>query len=201
MAPLRRRRQVTEGHRLDQFSYLSVLLSIIVGLAITQILKGYRGIMLSRSRVQMYWPTLLWSASLLLINVQSWWAMFGMREVQDWTFAGFAIVLAQTIVQYLLAAIVFPDFFGERVDLREHYWGHTRWFFALTILVLLISLAKDYVFSGHLPDPLNVAFHLVFIALSVIALAIRGEWYHKFLAVATAALFCAYVVLLFARLH
>ena len=60
---------------MDQFSYLSVLLSIIVGLAITQILKGYRGIMLSRARVQMYWPTLLWSASLLLINVQSWWAL------------------------------------------------------------------------------------------------------------------------------
>lgn len=186
---------------MDQFSYLSVLLSIIVGLAITQILKGYRGIMLSRSIVQMYWPTLLWSASLLLMNVQSWWAMFGLREVEDWTFAGFSVVLAQTIVQYLLAAIVFPDFFGERVDLREHYWNHTRAFFGLTILVLVVSLAKDIVFSGHLSDRLNVSFHLGFITLGAIALATRREWYHKFLAVATAALFCAYVVLLFARLH
>src|SRR5258705_13903031 len=142
---------------MDQFSYLSVLLSLIVGLAITQILKGYRGIMLARARIRVYWPTLLWSASLLLMNVQSWWAMFGMRDVRDWTFAGFAIVLAQTIVQYLLAAVVFPDFFGEHVDLREHYWRHTRWFFALTILVLLISLGKDWVFSGHLSDRLNVA--------------------------------------------
>jgi len=72
---------------MDQFSYLSVLMSIIVGLAITQILKGYRGIVLSRQRVVTYWPTLVWSGSLLVMNVQSWWASFGLREVQNWTFA------------------------------------------------------------------------------------------------------------------
>ena len=33
---------------MDAFSYLSVLLSIIVGLAITQVLTGFRGIMLWR---------------------------------------------------------------------------------------------------------------------------------------------------------
>ena len=33
---------------MDEFGYLSVLLSIIVGLAITQILQGFRGIVLSR---------------------------------------------------------------------------------------------------------------------------------------------------------
>lgn len=186
---------------MDQFSYLSVLLSIIVGLAITQILKGYRGIVLSRSRVQMYWPTLVWSGSLLLMNVQSWWAMFGLRNVENWTFAIFSIVLAQTIAQYMLAGVVFPDFFGERTDLREHYWAHTRWFFGLTILVLLASLSKDLVLSGHLSDRLNVLFHLTFIALSAVALATRREWFHKFVAVAAAALFCVYVVVLFAKLH
>lgn len=185
---------------MDQFSYLSVLLSLIVGLAITQILQGYRGLMLARRRVDPYWPSLVWSASLLLMNVQSWWAMFGLREVQSWTFLLFAIVLAQTVVQYLLAAIVFPDFGSERVDLREHYWGHTRWFFGLTVLVLLISLAKDFALAGHVTDNVNLAFHATFIVLSLTALVTRREWYHRTLAVAVALLFSAYVVLLFARL-
>jgi hypothetical protein len=187
---------------LDQFSYLSVLLSLIVGLAITQILKGYRGILLWRAHVQLYWPTLLWSASLLLMNVQSWWAMFGLRDIEAWTFGTFMVVLLQTIVQYMLAALVFPDFSGgERVDLRAHYWAQARWFFALTIVVLLVSLAKDFVLSGHLSDRLNVLFHLGFIALGAIALATRSQWYHCFLAVATFVLFWVYIVVLFARLH
>ena len=36
---------------MDAFSYLSVLISIILGLAVTQILKGFRGIVLSRARL------------------------------------------------------------------------------------------------------------------------------------------------------
>ena len=35
---------------MDEFSYLSVLLSVILGLAVTQILKGFRGLLLSRAR-------------------------------------------------------------------------------------------------------------------------------------------------------
>src|SRR5215471_7217360 len=119
---------------MDEFSYLSVLVSIIIGLAITQILKGYRGIVLTRARVVTYWPVLLWSASLLVLSVQTWWASFDLRDVRVWTFAKFAIVLAQTILTYMLAAIVLPDFFGaERVDLREHYLTHVRWLLGLAI--------------------------------------------------------------------
>jgi len=185
---------------MDQFSYLSVLLSLIVGLAITQILKGWRGLMLARRRVVPYWPALVWSVSLLLMNVQSWWAMFGLRDVRTWTFLLFSVVLAQTVVQYLLAAIVLPDFGAQRVDLREHYWGHTRWFFGLNVLVLLISLSKDFALSGHVTDPVNLSFHLVFIGLAAVAVFTRAEWYHRTLAVLAALLFAAYVVVLFSRL-
>jgi hypothetical protein len=187
---------------MDAFSYLSVLLSIIIGLAITQILTGFRGIVLWRSRVRMYWPVPLWAATLLLINVQSWWAMFDLREVTGWTFAAFAVVLAQSIAQYLLAGIVFPDFSRDAdIDLREHYRAHVRWFFGLFIAVLLISIAKPAVLHGSLPDRNDLAFHGVFIALSATAFLTRRTRYHEFLALFGAGVFCAYVVALFARLH
>lgn len=187
---------------MDAFSYLSVLLSIIVGLAITQILTGFRGIVLWRSRVRMYWPVPLWAGTLLLINVQSWWAMFTLREITSWTFAAFAVVLAQTIAQYMLAAIVLPDFSRETdTDLREHYWTHVRWFFGLLILVLLISLAKDPIAYGHSPARDDLAFHVGFITLSATALFTRRDGYHKFLALLGMAVFCAYVIVLFTQLH
>jgi hypothetical protein len=185
---------------MDEFSYLSVLLSIILGLAITQILKGFRGIVLARSRIRMYWPVLAWAALLLLIDVQSWWAMFGLRNISNWTFPGFLVVLAQTIVLYMLAAIVLPDFVGEEVDLSEHYHDHTRWFFGLLVLLMLVSLAKDLVLAGHLPDRTNLAFHLYSIATSLPAMFIRNKWYHKALAASGLLLFVAYVSLLFVAL-
>ena len=188
---------------MDQFSYLSVLLSIILGLAITQVLKGFRGILLARSRVRMYWPVLFWAIGLLGICVQSWWTMFGLREVVEWTFAQFAVILLQTVFTYMLAGLVFPDFFGdETIELRSHYFAHAPWFFSLFIAVLITSLAKDLVISGHLPDDrVNVGFHLVFIAVFVIAVLTQREWFHKALSLVGFVVFGAYTLLLFSRLR
>ena len=44
---------------MDEFSYLSVLISVILGLAVTQILTGFRAILLARTRIRMYWPVIV----------------------------------------------------------------------------------------------------------------------------------------------
>jgi hypothetical protein len=36
---------------MDEFSYLSVLISVILGLAVAQVLKGIREILLSQARI------------------------------------------------------------------------------------------------------------------------------------------------------
>ncbi len=187
---------------MDQFGYLSVLLSIIVGFSITQILFGFRGVVLSRDGVRLYWPTLVWGVMLMLINVQSWWAMFGLHELQHWTFPQFSIVLTQTIIQYMLAAIVFPDFSGsEATDLRKHYWRHTRWFFGLLVLVLAASLTKDLVINGRFPGGFNLLFHIGFMTTSAVAMFTASETYHKFLSLLGIATFGVYTVALFTELR
>jgi len=57
--------------------------------------------------------------------------MFEMRNRHDWTFQQFAIVLLQTMLIYMVAGLIFPDFFGEAiVDLKENFYAHRRWFFS-----------------------------------------------------------------------
>lgn len=187
---------------MDQFGYLSVLLSIIVGFSITQILLGFRGVVLSRAHVEMYWPTLVWAVLLLLINVQSWWAMFGMRVIQHWTFPAFGVLLTQTIAQYMLAGIVFPDFSGdEAIDLHDHYRRHKRWFFGLLIFLLIVSLAKDLVIGGRMTGALNLLFHMSFITMSAAAMLTPAEKYHKLFPLFGIAIFIAYIIALFTPLR
>ena len=71
---------------MDAFSYLSVLLSIILGLAIAQVLQGYRAVLLARGRVRLSAPVLIWSGLILLFATQAWWASFGLRQRTDWDF-------------------------------------------------------------------------------------------------------------------
>ena len=64
---------------MTPFEYLSVLVSIIVGLALTQLLSGAARLIQLRRRVVMHPATLWWMASLFLINVQVWWVAFERR--------------------------------------------------------------------------------------------------------------------------
>src|SRR3954471_17144914 len=134
---------------MDRFSYLSVLISIILGLGITQLVTGLGRLIQARERVTPYTPALGWVALLLLIHVQTWWAMFGLRNQTSWNFAQFFVVLLQPLVLSLLAALVLPDIDADtHVNLRENYFAQSRWFFSLMVLLLLVSLVKDVVLSG-----------------------------------------------------
>lgn len=186
---------------MDAFSYLSVLLSVILGLAIAQILQGYRALALNRRQVTLYWPTLAWTGSLLLMVAQHWWASFDLADRGDWSFADFAATLLQTALIYLMAALVLPDIPADRpVDLKQHYWRERVPFFTAGIAAIGWSMAKEVILEGRLPEPANLAFHLVFLTLSLTALASRSEWLHKAFAALMLALFVIYVTLLFARL-
>ena len=186
---------------MDAFSYLSVLLSIILGLAITQILQGLRGLMQARSRVRMYAPAVTWALLLLLVDVQSWWAMYDLRGVAHWSFAAFGVVVAHTIGLYMLAALVLPDAVGDApVDLREHYWNHFQWFFGFVVLTALLGIGKDLALYGHWPQTSNLIYQLSFAVTCGIAALTRREWYHQWLAPAAALGFAGYIALLFSQL-
>ena len=187
---------------MDEFSYLSVMIAIILGLALTQVLKGFRGLLHARERVVMFWPVPVWAGLVMVIAVQSWWAMFDLRSFQDWNFLAFAVVLLQTIVIYMLAALVLPDFVGERkLDLRKSYFQQSRWFYGLLVLALLVSMTKELVLYGHLPQGLNLVFHLVFMAGGVCMALTRREAFHKVYTLFSVALFTAYIAVLFAHLR
>jgi hypothetical protein len=138
---------------------------------------------------------------LVIVYVQVWWSMFGLRNYRDWTFIAFLIVLAQTVTLYLMAAVVLPEQPHEAgVDLRAFYDRHHRWFFGFFLVTLGISVAKDVVITGRLPDVPNLAFHLFLATACVSAIWIRRRRYQEVVGVVSAVAMTAYIGLLFARL-
>jgi hypothetical protein len=186
---------------VDAFSYLSVLLSIILGLAITQVLMGYRGLLLARGRVSFYAPTLEWSVLILVIAAQEWWASFGLSYHHGWTFLQFSVVLLQTVLLYMMAGLVLPDIPTDQpVDLKAHYYRERRPFYLTFLILLAVSVSKDFVLQGRLPAPANLAFHGVFASLSLLAFLIRKPRFHEIATPVGAAVVTAYIALLFFRL-
>ena len=186
---------------MDPFSYLSVLVSIILGLAIQQVLQGYRALILSRRRIRFYAPPLIWSVLLLAMVTQHWWASFALAGREAWSFALFATILVQTALIYMMAAIVLPDIpADEPIDLRDHYYREAPAFFGISMAVILWSLFREYMLEGRLPEALNLVFHGIFLGLAVTAATTKRRRLHEVFAVLMAVLFAAFVALLFARL-
>jgi hypothetical protein len=187
---------------VDSFNYLSVLLSIILGLAITQVLLGLRGLILTRAKVKLYIPTLIWTGLTLLIAIQGWWASFGMHTHANWTFVALLIIVLQAVSVYMVAALVLPDISGEDfVDLREHYFAHRSWFFAFLFATIVFSAAKALALRGHMLHGINAGFHVIFGLAAIVAAVTRQEWFHKLLAPAVVLLFLLYIALLFSTLE
>ena len=76
-----------------------------------------------------------------------------------------------------------------------------RVFFGVAIANTLVSLSKDVVLTGHLPNSANERFHLSFMVAAAAAMLTAREWYHRLLAPSLLLVFCLYVGLLFTQLH
>ena len=186
---------------MDAFSYLSVLLSVILGLAIQQVLQGYRALALNRRRVTLYWPSLAWSGMILLMVAQHWWASFDLTTRGGWSFADFAAILIQTALIYMLAGLVLPDMPADQsLDLKAHYYRERTVFFGVAMAVVSWSIVREVILEGRLPELANLIFHLVFPSLALVAAISAGERLHKLLTGVMAILFIGYTSALFARL-
>ncbi|HEX9310056.1 MAG TPA: hypothetical protein VF887_04535 [Gemmatimonadaceae bacterium] len=187
---------------MDAFSYLSVLLSVIVGLGVTQLLTATGRLIRHRDHVRVHWLPLLWAAVLLVVFVQVWWSMFGLRSYRDWTFVGFLLILSQTCTLYMMAAVVLPEQVNDAmVDLANHYEKQRRWFFGFFLATLVISVSKDLVINGQWPNAVNLGFHAFLATVCVSAIIVRRWRYQELVGIVGATAVTIYIGLLFTRLR
>ena len=183
---------------MDPFSYLSVLISIVLGLGLSHLLAGAAQLVRHRASVRIYAATVLWMAMLFLLHIQVWWAVFALRRVEAWTFIGFILVLAMPVLTYLLTYLLVPE--KGDVDLRQRFYENRTWFFALLALLPLVSIVHEYVVWGVIHSGPDLAFRLVFTALSAVGLATANERVQRFLALGALLAFSAYIALLYRAL-
>ena len=128
--------------------------------------------------------------------------MFGLRQVREWTFLAFLIVLGQAVTLYMMAAVVLPEQVDDDgIDLGVYFDRQRRWFFGFFLATLIVSVTKDAVIAGNLPGRTNLAFHAVLAAVSLGAMSLRRRRAQEIFGVIGAATVALYIGLLFTRLR
>ena len=183
----------------DAFSYLSVLLSIILGLAIAEILQGYGALLLSRRNVKLYAPPLIWSVMMLVLAIHFWWASFGLAGRQNWSFAAFSAVIFQTVVLFMGSALILPKGPSEAIDLRGHYYRELVPFFITGLMFIAVGFIKLWLLDDPL-RPVTLSFFAFFTAMTSIGLLFRRPRVHEILAPAMAVGIVIFIAIMFAKL-
>lgn len=189
---------------MKPFDYLTVLISIIMGLAIANLLSGAVRLMHARHRLRVYWPTLVWAVILFIVTTQHWWSEFSLHDKLDWTFGGFLATLIIPVDLYLLCALVLPhrdDGDLTEIDLRAWYFTNRRSFFALLIILAPLSYVEELLTTGGVHKPLVETVLLGTMALVLlVGLLTRRARVHASIALVFSILLISYVAILFNRL-
>ncbi len=175
---------------ISAFEYVTVLISIILGLGITQILTGVANLYHKMERVKFYWPHALWVVFVLILQIQDWWLTYEIKGYTPWRLLTFLFVMLYPINLFILARMLFPATFrGKIIDLKVFYFENYKKIFFLLIVSAVLSIAYD-LFILDLKFYSQILQALLVLIFSVVVLKdYKQEWIHKTLAIGMIVIF------------
>jgi len=158
---------------LSQFEYVTVFVSILLALAVADLLGGLGRLIRERDHVRVYWVHVAWMFLAILAVTQSWWAIWNIRTHEFANFLEFvALVLPRfnvVLVAFLLSPPISTD---QSFDLRAYYFLHIRWVVLLFAAALLGVAVSSTAFGVEEPFTVlngirvTVVGNLVFLGFS-----------------------------------
>ena len=79
---------------MELFEFLMILVSVIIGLALGEVLMGSANLLRERETVRFYWIHVLFQVGVFLALIQQWWESWGLAAVSS---ISFGAVLAHAL--------------------------------------------------------------------------------------------------------
>ena len=137
---------------MSSFEFLSVLISVVVGLGFANILTGLGRILHRHREIRVSVAFVAWTLFLSLYMVIYWWTIvFGWQTWQNWNLLVFLFVLTYGVLLFLLSVILFPTDMPASWDPHSHFIDMRKWFFGIFIALIFIEFLDSF-FKSHLDD-------------------------------------------------
>ena len=168
---------------ISAFEYVTVLISIILGLGITQILTAIADLIPQSKRVKVYWPHLLWVLIVLILHVQEWWIIYDLKTYTPWRLPTFLFVMLYPIILFVLARLLFPFGIQEGIiDLKVFYQENYRKIFLFSIGLAVLAVLDSLLIRGDSLQSQLLKLVVPFI-FSVLYFKKSPEWVHKLVSI------------------
>jgi hypothetical protein len=172
---------------MDPYEYLTIFVSVILGLAVVHLLSGVALILDTRVRERIDWIHAVWTTNVFLTTLLVWWFNFSLTAVQEWTLLHFLNLVAYAVVLYLMTGLLYPVRGAEVTDFRVHFEANRPRFFAVCLLFQVVDFADAALERQALGTdwaPFHLASVVTFGIAFLIAIRNCNRTYHGVLAIA-----------------
>ena len=178
---------------MDQFEYVMVLISIIVGLGIAHILLGIGGIIdrlagerepLELSLAHAAWLLLTFGWLVLFW----WWEYRFASRISDWTVGLYFFLVLFAVTIFLMSVVLVPRSWDGVHSLKEYFLQRRVWFFGLWGFANILDLVDSYLKGGltYILEEVGVlssGIQLLAIPIAIIAIRTRNQKFHSSISV------------------
>ena len=140
---------------MDPYEYLTVFVSVVLGLAVVHLLSGVALILDTRVKERVDWIHSVWTANVFVTTLLVWWFNFALTAVQSWSLPHFMTLVAYAVVLYLMAGLLYPVRGAEIVDFREHFESNRPRFFTVCLAFQFVDFADVALEREALGTPFN----------------------------------------------
>ncbi len=153
------------------FEYVTVAISIILGLGVAQLLSGALELVRFRHVTRFHWAPLVWATVIFWIQLEFWWSLFG-ASVDPGVWTHFNFLLAAVTALSLIAAgsLILPKRWPEGgLDLIEYFHADGRTGVAAFALFHVLAIPFN---SRLLGFPLISVVNLYLVGMIAVQLAV-----------------------------
>ncbi len=162
---------------MSDFEFLSVLVSIVIGLGLTHMLAGLGRVIHFRHQNRLDPVHMAWSVTVFLVLVLNWWVFLLWREFEYWNFATYIAVIIWTASMYVLALALYPPQLTGQVDFGEVFTANRSWFMITFTVMILLDVLTTSLRERSLPPPYYLAFVGHFAMITALGVVIKSRRY------------------------
>jgi len=163
------------------FEFLMILLSVIIGLALGELLTGVASILRARETVRFYWVHVALQFGIFFALLQQWWESWDLAEIEVIGFGAVLSLIVPSLVLFLIAHMLFPRPATD-ANLEDYYYKQSPVIWGLVVLgtlegtFIIPFIAQEPVFH-----PANLS-GIPTIVLCVILAVSKNRRIHAFVA-------------------
>ena len=167
---------------MSSFEFIAALMSIIIGLGVTNLLAGVGRAFYRRKENPLDEVHIVFTVATLLLLMVQWWVTFKWNTEITWSFDRFLVLIVWTISLYMLTVFLYPPDLSEAEEHLQRFQRNRAGYYSAFIAMCVLDIGQAAIHS----DLFHPIWYLPFIGqyaiLAAVGLIARRRGYDRFFA-------------------